>query len=333
MKDVQLVGAWFSGTARDIQLVSDRLTQGVYVIDRAITRNFGLFHRALRKARDVLASRLGLMPFKPKTFRLSIFFQQPTFWNIRDAYVNCVIPNQEWFSWYGEALLPQIDEVWCKTQEAVRIFSGLGKRCRYIGFTSDDRYLPEYDAHRDYRRFLHVAGPSVWKGTKVLVEAWLKHPEWPHLTVLTRTCPETLPRELPPNLSVFSHYVTETELKRLQNCCGIYIQPTEMEGFGHTLCEAMSAKSVVVTTDGAPMNELVHADQGFLIEAYRTERHFLGTRHFVAISAIERVVDLLISTDLEELERRGNQARASFLAMDAQFTDRLVAAVDELMKG
>jgi len=319
MKDVQLVGSWFSGSARDIKLVTGGITDHGYQVEQTIIRDFRLPARALRKARELTARTFGLLKLKPRRFRASVFFQQPQYWWLSDAAFNCVIPNQEWYSEYGQGLLPYIDEVWCKSREAQRVFSALGCRCRFIGFTSDDRYLPALDGERDYRRFLHIAGPSIWKGTKVLVDTWLRHPEWPHLTVMSHVPLAVEPGSAPPNLAVVRSFMPDEELKQLQNRCGIYIQPTEMEGFGHTLCEAMSARAVVVTTGAAPMNELVEPDRGFLVEVGRTEPHYLGTRNYVTPETIEATIARVLATDVAQLERMGRRGREWFLESDAAF--------------
>lgn len=333
MKDIQLVGAWFSGTARDMQLVARSLKVHGYLTGQTTIRNLSLPARAARKLREIAARNLGLLRLKPRRFRASIFFQQPQYWWLSDARFNCVIPNQEWFSQNAEALLPHIDEVWCKSYEAQRVFSALGCRCRYIGFTSDDRYLPELDAARDYRKFLHIAGPSIWKGTKILVDTWLLHPEWPHLTVMTHAVLDIPPGPLPENMTIIRDFMPDEELRRLQNRCGVYIQPTEMEGFGHTLCEAMSAQAVVVTTDAAPMNELVQRDRGFLVQVGKVEKHFLGTRNFVTSRCIEDTMREILAIEVSELQRMGRRAREWYLQADSQFNELLGAAAAECLRG
>lgn len=323
MSRVQLVGVWYSGTARDLTLVADRLERLGFEVKSTILSDFRLPTKVARKTRDVVTRALHINNLRRPRYSLSLFFQEPLFWWIPNAAINCVIPNQEWFSEHGLRLLPSIDEVWCKTRAAERIFRLLGCKCRYIGFTSEDRYLPECDSRRDYARFLHVGGASEWKGTQVLVDTWLRHSEWPHLTVTTVMPIRNLPQRLPDNLTVLSRHLSDSEIRRLQNTCGINIQPTEMEGFGHTIVEAMSAKAVLVTTDGEPMNELVTEQRGFYIRPARVEKHYLGTRHFVSPEAIEKTIDSIQRTDLRKRVALGENARTWFKQNDREFSARL----------
>jgi hypothetical protein len=327
MNRVQLIGVWYSGTARDLTLVADRLEKLGFEVTSTVLSDFRLPAKVARRLRELVTRVLHLNNFRRPRYSLSLFFQEPLFWWMPNAAINCLIPNQEWFTDYGLRLLSSVDEVWCKTHTAERIFRLLGCECRYIGFTSEDRYLPEYDSLRDYTRFLHVGGVSAWKGTQVLVDTWLRHPEWPHLTVTTLMPLHNLPQRLPNNLTVLSRHLPDSELRKLQNTCGINIQPTEMEGFGHTIVEAMSAKAVVATTDGEPMNELVTAQRGFYIRSSRIEKHYLGTRHFVSPEAIESTVDSIQTTDLRVRVALGESARAWFKQNDREFSSRLEHAM------
>lgn len=323
MNRVQLIGVWYSGTVRDLTLVADRLQKFGFEVKSTALSDFRLRTRLARRIREIITRALRLNNLRRPRYSISLFFQEPLFWWMPNAAINCVIPNQEWFSERGLRLLSSVDEVWCKTHAAERIFRLLGCDCRYIGFTSEDRYLPEYEPSRDYTRFLHVGGASEWKGTQILVDTWLRHSEWPHLTVTTLMPIRNLPKRLPNNLTVLSRHLSDSEIRELQNICGINIQPTEMEGFGHTIVEAMSAKAVVVTTDGEPMNELVTPQRGFYIHSSRMEKHCLGTRHFVSPEAIESTIESIQRTDLRARVALGESARKWFKQNDRDFSARL----------
>ena len=68
------------------------------------------------------------------------------------------------------------------TRHAEAYFSGLGCRTEFISFTSFDRF--DSDCVRKPHSFFHLAGQSPLKGTSVIVNLWLKHPEWPRLTIV-----------------------------------------------------------------------------------------------------------------------------------------------------
>ena len=63
--------------------------------------------------------------------------------------------------------------------------------------------------------------------------------------------------ELPSNVRIIRE-ASDEELRELQNQCQIHIQPSQSEGFGHVLREAMSVNASILTTNAAPMNE-IHA--------------------------------------------------------------------------
>ncbi len=235
---------------------------------------------------------------------------------------NVLMPNPEWFLPAWIAFLPRFERVLCKSRHAVQIFERLGCRTLYTGFTSEDRLdraVPREDA------FLHLAGRSSAKGTRILLDAWCRHPEWPRLTVVQ--CARKahgLPRA--DNIEHRLGYVRDDELRRLQNAHRFHICPSEVEGFGHYIAEAMSVGAVVITTDAAPMNELVTPQCGVLLECTPGERVGLGLRHRVDVAAIEAGVARALALDTHAQARMGASARERFIALDRAFRDRLVEA-------
>ena len=279
-----------------------------------------------------LVRRTRLLDRRRHRFRLNIMIQSAFKWAIPDAEVNCLIPNQEWFS--AEHDVPQLRhfrEVWCKTEAAVEVFRELGCATRYIGFSSRDLHDPELGERRDrFDRCLHVNGSNAWKGTQVLLDTWLMHPEWPHLTIVNRI-PLRRPSALPANLTLVQGYLPDSEVRALVNRCGISIQPTEMEGYGHSLAEAMSAKAVVLVTDGAPMNEMIDESCGVMIAPSRQEPHYMGRRYFVTPASIERAMAAVLGMGKEQLERIGSAARRAFVDEERLVACRIRAAVADVL--
>lgn len=244
------------------------------------------------------------------------------------ARCNVLVPNPEWFLPKWLPLLPAFDEVLCKTRHAERLFRELGCRTRFVGFTSEDRLMP--DVPRE-PVFFHLAGRSRAKGTQVLLDTWRDHPEWPLLTVVQN--PRTAgPRVHAPNIDHRIGYLDDAELRRLQNAHAFHVCPSEVEGFGHYLMEAMSVGAVVLATDAEPMNELVPAFHGIPIPVYRSRLQGLVPHHYVAPAGIELAVETALGLTEGQRQRFAQRARTHFLATREAFHARFRHALDELAR-
>ena len=236
---------------------------------------------------------------------------------------NLLCPNQERFPRRHIGRLKGIDLVLAKSRHAEQIFGDLGVPTVYVGFTSEDR-LDESIA-KNWNSFFHLAGGSTLKGTEDVIEVWSRHPEWPELVLVQRD-PHPKAAAIA-NIRVVSGYITDSQLKELQNSCGIHLCPSRSEGWGHHLVEALSVGAVTVTTDGPPMNEHVTADCGILVPYARSEPRHLGTNYLVDLQAMEKAVETLIVMDASEKQRLGSAARKRFLEIDAGFRARLAEAL------
>lgn len=243
---------------------------------------------------------------------------------------NAVIPNPEWWG-HPPALLRRLDRVLCKTRSAMPWFDWYGARTEYIGFTSEDRR----DASRtpvDQLQPLHVAGASNQKGTAPLVALWAAHPEWPVLTVVAHFRPEHDVLDWSrPNVRHLSRRLDDDTLRALQNAAGIHLCPSDAEGYGHTLAEAMSCAALVVTNDAPPMNELITEERGVLAGVAGIEPMRLGFRARADPAALAGAIERALRMDPGERWRRGQAARAWFETNDAAFPGRLLNAVARLV--
>lgn len=236
---------------------------------------------------------------------------------------NLLMPNPEWFRAQWIPLLPRFERVLCKTRHAEAIFSGLGCATVYTGLTSSDRLDPQVPRTRT---FLHLAGRSFSKGTRVLLETWRRHPQWPCLTVV-QSARNARPCAPAPNIVLHTGHLDDAALQVLQNAHRFHLCPSEAEGFGHSIAEAMSVGAVVLTTDAAPMNELVTLECGLLLEAGPGVPMGLALRHTITPCAIEAVVQRALQLDEAACARLGAAARQRFLERDAAFRTRLSAAL------
>ena len=256
--------------------------------------------------------------FRKKLYDINLFVEDISEAWLPLARVNCLFPHQEWFPEHTRELLPHIDWVLCKTQFAMRMFEPIARRRAYTGFTTADRLDPS--VAKDYGACVHVAGSSLQKGTATVNEVWLKHPQWPMLTLHWYE-PTANPVD-GPNVRCVRSYVSEQTMRHTQNRCGIHLCPSEAEGFGHYLVEAMSCGAVIVTTDGPPMNELVTAERGVLVGYSRQAPQGAGINYYVDPELLGKALERIFSMGMAEREQMGKRAREWFLENDRQFRAR-----------
>ena len=314
------------GLSRNLKLLKDALAEAGFEVTIS-----GIRRGALRKAlhplklrTHTLARRLGGRGAQRWDVNLMLERVRPEY--LPTARCNVLMPHPEWFDERDRAWLPRLDRAFVLTHHAQPIFEALGLRTDYTGFTSEDRLDAAVPRER---AFFHLAGRSSNKGTDTLLAAWRKHPEWPRLTVLQspRVAREVVSA---PNIVHRVDYIPDAELKHLQNAHRFHLCPSETEGFGHYLVEAMGVGAVTVTLDAPPMNEMVTPERGALIPYSRTDTQGLATTYFYDGAALETAIERLLATPDAELERLGKAARAWFEGNDRAFRARIAEAVRTL---
>lgn len=243
------------------------------------------------------------------------------------AKKNILIPNQERFPKRHISRLSKIDHIFCKSHHAHEIFSNLGNSTQYIGFTSKDIRLKEVTP--DYGIFFHLAGRSTLKGTETILKLWSKHPDWPTLTIVQHK--DNAPEKVPENVHLIAEYLPYNELISLANKHGIHLCPSQSEGWGHYIVEAMSCGAIVITTDAAPMNELISDERGILVPFHKTEPRHLGTNFFVDPELLEEKISTLINGEYESIKQKSKLAREWFLDNDKQFITNLNQRISEIL--
>ncbi len=264
-----------------------------------------------------LMQSFNLLPI----YDINIFCEQVEPMWFPFARINCLIPNQEWFFDQWRSHLNQFDLILCKTQYAQQIFADLGCKTEFISFTSDDRW--ESYLAKDYNRYFHLAGRSLQKGTNTLIELWKNHPDWPNLTIIQNS-PSSQKINASQNINYIDQYVNDLSLRNYQNSCGVHICPSEAEGFGHYIVEAMSCKSLTLTTNAPPMNELVTQNRGILVEYYKTKPQRLGINYYVNPSDLETKIDQTLGMDNMSKKVLGENARDWYLENDQFFKQKIV---------
>jgi hypothetical protein len=312
---IQLIGRDNgAGLTHDLQLLAD----GLRAAGAEVTIN-GLPHRG-RLAEWITRLQLG---WRKPAFDINVMVERirPEF--TRAATINLLVPNPEWFDAKSSRHLAAIDGTWVKTHHAERLFGERGVPTTYIGFTSPDRL--QADVPRK-RAFFHGPGRSGAKGTLALLALWARHPDWPHLTVVWRRKRVEI-GEIPANVTVYRELLDDATYRRLQNEHRFHLCPSQTEGFGHYIVEAMSVGAVVVTLDAEPMNELVTPQRGVLATATSGGMQNLSRLYDFDDAAMERAIERCIAMSEEECERLGHAARAWYVANKTAFRRQLTEAV------
>jgi hypothetical protein len=259
---------------------------------------------------------------------INVFLETPVPSAFHRARLNVLIPNQEWFDPVDTVLLRFIDIVACRTRLCERLFGALGVRTEYVGFTSDDRSDASV-APRD--RILHVAGRSHFKGTVALLAAWRAHPEWPTLTLVHHTNVAPVDPSIP-NVEQITAHIPDEEFRQLQQRAWLTIQPSEAEGFGHCLVEALSTGTLLMTIDAAPMNEIVTVERGMLVPWRGAEPMGIDRRYFVDAHQLEVAIAACLAAGPEGLRDRMTAGQDWFRSNGDSFRARFLGFATELRR-
>ncbi|OQR98511.1 hypothetical protein ACHHYP_08449 [Achlya hypogyna] len=188
--------------------------------------------------------------------------------------------------------------------------------------------------------FFHANGNSAQKSTDVILDCWASRPDLPPLVLYTMGEDtsdhyEWL-REQNHSLSnVQFHYgedVDAPHFGKLLAEAPVILCPSRMEGygrrwilaltsgsFGHYINQARAAGALVVTTNGAPMNEFVDTDSGVLVDALEAEPDpnqmlsIYGTMDFrVTKETLCEAVDQVLELTAAERAQRGRRGRQKY---------------------
>lgn len=299
------------GLDRDVDLIAEVAKKARYEVTISHCRSISPLSRWL--------------PQK-KTHTINIFLERFFPRWLGKADLNILVPNQERFPQRHLPHLKRIDQIFCKSTHALEIFRKHHPACQFIGFTSHDLFDPTIP--RKEKGVLHLAGRSTLKGTETIVRLWKKHPEWPTLTLVQ--CQDNAPTELPQNIILRSHYLSDKEIRRISNENPVHLCTSRSEGWGHYLVEGMSCEALAITTDAPPMNELVQPERGFLVPFSRSQERHLGTNFFVDEDALESAIQRALETPLTDLRGYGKKARAWTQENHQEFKRRLTTALDAL---
>lgn len=306
-----------AGLVKDAELLANVLTPGNFRVEQNLFKT-NKFSKWLQ--------RIAIQKSGTDNPAINLFLERLHPGLFSSANLNVLMPNPEWTLPKWIPHLADLDFVLVKTRHAEAIFSELGCKTRFTGFSSEDRWLPEVTKQTG---FFHLAGKSLNKGTESLIALWQKHPNWPLLTIVQH--PNKAESDASThNIRHVIRYLDDTELKRMQNQHLFHLCISDTEGFGHYLMEAMSMQAVVIATDAPPMNELVTADRGLLVGYDRTSTQNLATCYHVDEAQLQATIEHALSMTPLQTDALGLAAREFFLNNDADFRERIFMLMEEI---
>jgi len=234
---------------------------------------------------------------------------------------NIYFPNPEWYhesKW--NTTLNKFDVICCKTHDCYNVFKDRHANVIYTGFTSVDRFDPSVEKIKSY---IHAAGKSTAKNTLLVYRVW--NPTFGKIIMLSQC------HRLPCKSNIlFTDWIGDQELKLFQNRCLIHVCPSDYEGFGHYINEARSCSAVIITTNGAPMNEFVTKDNGFFVERRGTQKKQIVQISIISELSLSKAIKQVEQTSIETLIEMGKKSREMFLSDDKQFKTKLLTVINNI---
>lgn len=171
-------------------------------------------------------------------------------------------------------VLRNIDYILCRTKigiewaKKIKLKYNLKYELIYTKFTS---LFKTIDVDKVQNLIFHSAGEHHWKQTDVIIKTWKKYNDLPAIIVTcTGQCFNNikgiLGDETPKNMYIYNELFDISEFILMKNKIGIHLCPSIVEGYGHYINEARKVKSLVITTNFPPMNELIDNKSGILID-------------------------------------------------------------------
>jgi len=292
-------------------------------------------------------------------FDVNFYVERVLGFGLFPARWSWLMVNQEMLRVRSEPV-EKMDLLICKTRYAERLlksYFGDVPRTIYTAHTSRDLGNKGGGGDKNYQLAVHLAGKSWLKGTRRLIKAWIRTDPPARLVVTCREfcldclkLRELLTYEFKVDADgnevyrggrcsvVVSKFLSEDQIEELQTEAGVWMCPSEAEGYGLYISEGKSVGSVVLTTDFPPMNELVTEKEGFLVKVDEKttvvqEGQLPGSqRVFPRTKNIVIAIRKIYSTPVSELRKMGGRARKKYLDDQRFLAEQARKILDEFSK-
>ena len=251
------------------------------------------------------------------------------------ADINVLIPNQEWYYRTWIPYLEDIDFIFVKTKYAEELFKSLVPTrkdiVKMIGWRSIDRRESSSN-EKDFKHFLHLCGRSKHKQTQDMIDCWEE--DFPKLTIVYSPKDVSIKQKKQENIEYITTRLSDDDLLKLMNKCGIHLCCSETEGYGHYIHEAKSCGSIVLTTNAPPMKDYITPETGFLVKssAKKQLKKHLGSKYILDHDDFKNVIKHIQTFDNKTLMKMGDASRDSYLHEAKIFEDKIKDVMTELFK-
>lgn len=160
----------------------------------------------------------------------------------------------------------------CNTKRHYSVFQN-HKQCYYVPWGTDINLFKPQENSRKSLTFFHSSGMSLRKGTELLIKAFIEGELYKQSNLVIHTqinLEDKLGLKIEDlkdyNIKIINKTVSAPGLYHLGD---VYVYPTTLDGLGLTMYEALSCGLPVITTDNAPMNEVINDSVGYLVDVKR----------------------------------------------------------------
>ena len=241
-----------------------------------------------------------------------------------------LLANPEWLEPAFVRLAGECDYFWHKSHSSIALLAASFPQAQhvFVGFTSNEPGVTV----SNYTRFLHARG-NVWsrRNTDAIVECWNARADWPELDVHSYGGELKISQSAPLNterIRLQSGWLPRSDYLKLAVEHGVHLCTSEVEGFGHYINEARGLGALVVTTDAAPMNELIDEESGVLVPPSSSLPCNFGIRHLIDAHGLSAAIDRVVGSSLASRRRLGASALYRFYGERDLFLQRVAAAMD-----
>jgi len=259
-----------------------------------------------------------------------ILFEHLFYFSVKPK-LTLFIPNPEWLSASEVDAIKtdySLDGFLLKSLDATERFRSFfpGISSTYLGFKSV-LSCPISDSSPNYNRAVHIRGYSRQKGTRQVIDCYRKpRPHTLPPCVVTMRCfDDAIPdfaANITSNMKLLFGELTSSQIFSLMSKRGLHICPSEMEGFGHYIFEAMLLSAFIVTMDVAPMNELISPESGLLV-ACKKIQYDLHDKAVIDVEFLRECLEFAYSLNCDAKKSMGGKARQKALDLARQFDDNL----------